>query len=342
MSRWAAVVLLLVFVVAGTADWVRQQPIVQRVLTRWFPPSAPAGTELSSTREQQALKTLGQQARGRLLWASNRGGNHELYEAELATGTIRQLTRHPHVDFFGRYSPDGSRILFLRSRKEWTSFREIDGWDLYVMKSDGSDVRQLAERAYHPAWIDDNSISFLRANTVIVIDLETGRESTWHDGGAAPTGGDIGDPEPGPDGQLAISLRGVPRERRGVGVLSADRKEYRPVSGSPSACHVVWTPSGGLVWITSEGRGGTRVMHAPKPGGPVDVLIDLPGAYSHEYFPRVSRDGAWLLWGAAAEGHEHDRADYELFAWRIGTPWPDALRLTYSKANDQWPELRLE
>ena len=44
--------------------------------------------------------------------------------------------------------------------------------------------------------------------------------------------------------------------------------------------------------------------------------MDLPGAYSHEYFPRVSNDGRWLVWGAAASGHEHDRADYEIFVWQ--------------------------
>ena len=66
---------------------------------------------------------------------------------------------------------------------------------------------------------------------------------------------------------------------------------------------------------------------------------DLPGAYSHEYFPKISNDGRWLVWGAAAEGHEHDRADYEIFVWEIGTPWERAVRLTHYPGNDQWPDL---
>ena len=45
------------------------------------------------------------------------------------------------------------------------------------------------------------------------------------------------------------------------------------------------------------------------------------------------------IWGAAAEGHEHDRADYEIFVWRVGTPWEGATRLTYHTGNDQWPDL---
>ena len=56
----------------------------------------------------------------------------------------------------------------------------------------------------------------------------------------------------------------------------------------------------------------------------------------------LAQDGAWLVWGAAADGHEHDRADYEIFAWRIGTPADTATRLTYSAANDQWPDLYVD
>ena len=82
-------------------------------------------------------------------------------------------------------------------------------------------------------------------------------------------------------------------------------------------------------------------MHTATPNGKPEVLIDLPGAYSHEYFPVVTRDARWLIWGAAAEGHEHDRADYEVFAWRIGTPAESAVRLTWSVSNDQWPDVFL-
>lgn len=63
-----------------------------------------------------------------------------------------------------------------------------------------------------------------------------------------------------------------------------------------------------LLWVSGTGSGGTRIMQGrpDRVGG--DVLMDLSGAYSHEYLPRVTPDGRWLVWGAAAEGHEHDRA----------------------------------
>ena len=68
-------------------------------------------------------------------------------------------------------------------------------------------------------------------------------------------------------------------------------------------------------------------------------LDRFAGEYSHEYFPQASPDGRWLVWGASAGGHEHDRADYEIFIWQIGKPWESARRITYHSANDQWPDL---
>jgi hypothetical protein len=33
-------------------------------------------------------------------------------------------------------------------------------------------------------------------------------------------------------------------------------------------------------------------------------LMDLPGRRSHEYFPELSSDGKWLVWGATQRGHD--------------------------------------
>jgi hypothetical protein len=41
----------------------------------------------------------------------------------------------------------------------------------------------------------------------------------------------------------------------------------------------------------------------------------------------------------AARVLKHDRADYELFVWRVGTPPEQAIRLTHHPGNDQWPAI---
>jgi len=95
------------------------------------------------------------------------------------------------------------------------------------------------------------------------------------------------------------------------------------------------------------GNGGSRVLKMPLENGtpPKDVdedkleLMDMPGRRSHEYFPQLSRDGKWLVWGITQRGHDHDTADYEIYLWEVGTPTEKAVRLTYNSGNDRWPDI---
>jgi hypothetical protein len=390
----AVVVAVSTIVATGNTEGViRRLPLLERVYTRWVPPTpppmpapeaeaapSPAGTDtppsppaetaapppppdapavaaaspaappasppeeqaqaILGPEERKAFASLGKSVSGRYVWSSNRLGNHELFLIDLPSLQVHRLTNDPHVDYFSRFSPDGTRIAFMRSRRPWVSFREQDSWDVYIMNVDGSGVRRLAEQASHPTWTSDGSaLVFQRGNAISKMDLASGAETVLYEGSSPPTDGRIGDPTLQTDGLLGLSVN-TGRGRQHVGVLNLASNEYTPWS-SRGACHAVWAPDGRtLIWISSQGQGGTRVMYG-RQDMDEDVLIDLPGDYSHEYFPRLTPDGQWLVWGAAAEGHEHDRADYEMFVWKLGTPPEQALRLTYSPANDQWPDLHL-
>jgi len=311
-----------------------ESPAATGLYTRWLPPQVPsAATTAIEPQEREALGRL--PLRGRIVWSSNRSGNHELYLAELG-GEVKQLTSNPHVDYFSRFSPDGERILFLRSQRPWVSFREPDAWDLYVMNVDGTGERRLAAAAYNPTWTPDGSaILFLHDNRLVRYTLSDDVESVLHEGAARPTEATVYDPQLGESGLLALTLRNSARD--GVGVLDMARSTYRTLG---QGCNIAWVPgSSTLVWVESRGAGGTRIIRAESDGGGLRTLIDLPGSYSHEYFPRPSNDGRWLIWGASEGGHEHDRADYEIFVWEMGSPWDTAVRITFSPANDQWPDL---
>jgi len=45
------------------------------------------------------------------------------------------------------------------------------------------------------------------------------------------------------------------------------------------------------------------------------------------------------VWGTAAEGHEHDRADDEIFVGRVGTPVSEAVQLMHHPGRDDWPDV---
>jgi len=306
----------------------------ERLYTRLLPPQKGKLRQLTEP-ERTALRDLSRRLDARIVWSSNREGNHDLYLMDLRSQQVRRLTRHPHVDFFSRFSPDGRRIVFLRSQREWVSFRDDRAWDVYLINADGSGERLLTRNGYHPTWTPDGrSVIFLRGPQVFRLDIQTGQEELLLDSARELPGIGIGDVEISPDGtRLALGIS------PNVGLFDLKTRALTKLTVA-QACQTTWAPNDGAVlWVAAEGRGGTRIMRSVPAGAPGEVLMDLPGRYSHEYFPKLSNDGRWLIWGAAAEGHEHDRADYEIFLWEVGTPWENATRLTYYTGNDQWPDI---
>jgi Tol biopolymer transport system component len=87
---------------------------------------------------------------GRVAFASDRGGNVDLYLLELPGGRLRRLTSSPAADLSPTWAPDGARLAFRSDR---------DGNDeVYVMDVDGSRQRNLTRNPasdYSPAWSPD-------------------------------------------------------------------------------------------------------------------------------------------------------------------------------------------
>jgi hypothetical protein len=307
-----------------------------RLYYRVVPPSAhghPIGEQ-----EAKAFTEVARRFSGRIVWSSNRSGNHEIYLLDLTKREPRlaQLTDDPHVDSFPRFSPDGSQIVFNRSRDTWVSDRNPEPWDVWLMDATGADARRVAERGFHATFTEDGrALLFTRSAQIIRHRLDDGREDVILDAGA--TLGGAGYEPDLRDHRLALTVRGA--MSGAFGVYDLDAHKFTAFPGD--SCQITWWPGQDrLLWIEGhKGNGGTRVAWGQPDGGRVETLIDLPGTHSHEYFPRVSRDGRWLAWAASAGDHEPGRADYEIFLWKIGEPWQQAMRLTYHSANDQWPDL---
>jgi hypothetical protein len=300
-------------------------------------------------KELAAMKALGQKANGIVVWSSSRAGNHDLFTMKTDGSDVKQITKGDTVDWFPRFAPDGSKILFCRSKKGWVSERDAnnsDKWDIWTVNVDGSDPQRLVENGSWASWVSGTEIVFVRGTKVLEKDLGSGAETVLLDsaGNADLDGSSLQQPELSRDGAyIAITLRGSKRE---TGIWDVAKKSWHTTG---LGCQINWVPSQNTIyWVNPTGNGGSEILHMPiadgKPPQPeLDsdqlVLMDLPGRRSHEYFPELSADGKWMVWGITQRGHDHDIADYEIYLWEVGTPQESAVRLTYHSANDRWPDI---
>jgi hypothetical protein len=295
-------------------------------------------SRLTEQQLQEIQKGL-QGLKGKMVWSSSRTGNHEIFLLTLPDLKMYQLTHNPHVNTFPRFSPDGEKIAFCRSQPRWVSQRNLELWDVYVLSLADNKETLLARNAFTPQWINSQQLSFVRKNQLIIKDLKTLKEEIVLDGDKRLDSSQMTTPEflRSDPKMLALTLRG-----KLDGVFVWDRQRDSLIRFG-AGCQISWFPSGReVLWINNGGNGGTEVVKSLLINPKQEVFMDLPGAYSHEYFPRLSQDGKWLVWAAAAEGHEPDVVDYEIFVWSVGTPFSKAIRLTYNRANDNWPDIFTE
>ncbi len=310
----------------------------------------PSGNEEQpSATEKQAMTSVGGKASGKIVWSSSRRGNHDLFVMSTDGSNVHAITKGDAVDWFPRFSPDGSRILFTRSKKGWVYERDAntDGkWDIFTVTPDGKEETKVVDNASWGGWVTRDEIVYVRSTAVYRRALAGGEETLLVDSTKVPAldGALLQQPELSKDGAyLAITLRGSKRE---TGIWDLKQNTW---TRTGEGCQVNWTPAGDeIYWVHPTGNGGSRVLHLPVASGKPTksdadldaiTLIDLPGRRSHEYFPQLSADGKWLVWAATQRGHDHDIADYEIYLWEVGTPADTAVRLTFHSGNDRWPDI---
>lgn len=329
---WIGVALLAALACGGgVLGWRAQQ--------KAGAPVAPGSGEIleMGAADRAALAAVWGDRRGFIVWSSTMFGQHDLVRLDWPGGKPARLTADPHVDRSPRISPDGARVAFARSRLPWVSFRNNDDWDVWVLDLASGRERLLAERGAEPDWTGDGrAVVFQRGGREVVqADAETGAETillggrdrrVWTDPSMDPRGG-----------RVAVTVRGGARR---TSLFAVPGGAETPVAGG---CQLAFAPDGGwLVLVESGGRLKNRICRVDRNGRNMRTLLDMPGEWSHEYFPRASNDGALLVFGASRGGHEHDVADYEIFLWRLGDPPERAARVSFHAGNDHGPDVWVE
>jgi len=90
-----------------------------------------------------------------IAFVSGRDGNPEIYTANIDGTDVRRLTNTAVAESDPDWSPDGSKLVFARSR----TLEAGSESDIYIMDADGSNVVQVTDggKNFQPAWSPDGT-----------------------------------------------------------------------------------------------------------------------------------------------------------------------------------------
>ena len=225
-------------------------------------------------------------------WATG-GVRSRLHLMGPGGGDARQLTHAETLDMWPQWSPDGTRIAFVRAQgksgeSSWTA-------GVYLMQTDAGTERALTEGTgvYGPPhWSPDG--------TRLVYDLA---EGDMHDicvinaDGGSPmelVTGMAGDSDPrwSPDG-TRIAFSSVEGDARAIYTMRADGSDpVRVTEGLWSDSHPSWSPDGSLIAFVSD-RDGVPAIYLTSPDGA--YLANIANGD-----PRLGTSHRGVLW---APGH---------------------------------------
>ena len=204
----------------------------------------------SALAAQSGIATSASSSRAIVLAAGHYYASHIYVVNPDGTG-LRTLARSQGFDGSPRWSPDKSRIAFVRRVVVGEDFRgdSIFRSDLWVMDANGGGARRLARNASEPAWSRDGSrIAFVRDWHVWSLDVDGGRERQL------TSGKQEGHPDWSPDGRRVVYEQWLdPVEA--IYVMEADGSDKRRLGRPAEGAFPAWSPDGRTILFQSYLRG---------------------------------------------------------------------------------------
>ena len=189
----------------------------------------------------------------RIVFASNRDGDWDIYSMDVNGNNLLQLTDHPASDEYPACAPDGRRIAFTSKR---------DGLpDLYVMDGDGNNVVRLTNSDSpegRPSWSPAGTTIAFSSSCEINCDIFTVDGDGDNLTRLAQHEMDDVRPSWSPDGSkiaFVSALGGLVFSPRHIFVMNADGKERRNLTGNTDlmdSFSPTWSPDGDKIAFNSR------------------------------------------------------------------------------------------
>jgi eukaryotic-like serine/threonine-protein kinase len=228
---------------------------------------------------------------GRLVAATSRGGQEDLFVIEVATGEIRQLTNDAARDRGAVWSPDGAQIYFY-------SQREGEQYQIFRINADGSRLERVTregQSGWYPSLSRDGTkLAFFNYEFSYVLELN----KPGADVQALPAALQGSRPAMNawsPDGTI---LAGELRGRPGIVLYSLTERTYRPITSSgsgpmflPDGKEILYS-DGGRLRIVNIDTGAIREVNAPYAMAARSISAD---ARTLVFSERKTNADVWLL-----------------------------------------------
>jgi Tol biopolymer transport system component len=286
---------LLLLIALGLWLWSRRLPATSRPA---FASAAQKLTDLPGEEMYPSLSPDGQS----LVFASSQSGNWDVYRQKVGDRSAVNLTAGSDAyDTQPAISPDGARIAFRSSR---------NGGGIFVMATDGGDVRQVTTEGFNPTWSpdgreialnDDNIINYEARNTypsaskLWAVDVASARRRviTTHDAVQADWS---------PHGQRLAFWGEQKGGHRDIWTVAADGRS-EPVTVTDDAFidwNPVWSADGKYLYFLSN-RGGEmnlwRVAIDESTGGVRDAPEPATLPSNNCQHISFARNGSGLVYG---------------------------------------------
>jgi TolB protein len=236
-----------------------------------------------------------------LVFMSNRSGNAEIYRLPAGDTTWVNLTNHAAGDNWPEWSPDGNRIAFQSNRS--------GNLDIWVMNADGSGLARLTDHPepdYLPTWSPDGrSIVFAswrrepgdtaRANHTYVMHADgSGQRRMFVESPRVSAGATWS-----PDGTKLVTDRGRDDGGADVFVVDPTGRVLQRLTDDPAFDgSAAFSPDGSRVAFYSDHADTSRLVIVGLDG----TRRVLPPDAVHNWYPRWSPDGRWLVYTVAVPG----------------------------------------